>query len=64
MEKITREVRIKGVKKEVVVCVHSMVGKKYFLIQFEDGKKQEISSYSLVFLSPKEAVEIDEAISH
>ena len=41
-----------------------MVGKKKFLVQFEDGQKKEISSYSLVILSLKEEVEMDEAISH
>ena len=43
---------------------HSVVGKKKFLVQFEDGQKKEISSYSLVFLSLKEEVEMDEPISH
>ena len=45
-------------------CVHSVVGKKKFLFQFEDGQKKEISSSSLVFSSSKEEVDIDEAISH
>ena len=41
-----------------------MVGKNKFLLQFKDGKKKEISSYLLVFLSHKEEVDMDEAISH
>ena len=48
----------------VVGCVQSVVGKKKFLIQFEDGQKKEISSSSLVFVSSKEEVEMDEPISH
>ena len=64
LEKITREVRIRRMGKDVVGCVHSVVGKKKFLVQFEDGQKKEISSSSLVFLSSKEEVEMDEAISH
>ena len=45
-------------------CVHAVVGKKKFLVQFEDGKKKEISSSSLVFLSLKEEAEMDEPLSH
>ena len=51
-------------RKEVVVCVQGVVGKNNFLVQFENGKKKYISSSSLVFLSLKEEVEMDEAISH
>ena len=49
-------------KKEVVGCVHSLVGKK-FLVQFEDGQKKEISSSSTVYLSSKEEVDMEEPIS-
>ena len=35
-----------------------------FLVQFEDGQNKEIGSYSLVFSSLKEEVEMVEAISH
>ena len=45
-------------------CVHRVVGKKNFLVQFKDGKKKEISSSLLVFLSSKGEVEMEEAISH
>ena len=64
LENIKREERIRRMSKEVVGCVHSVVGKKKFLIQFEYGQKKETSSSSLVFVSLKEEVEMDEAISH
>ena len=64
LEKITREVRIRRMRKEVVGYVHIVAGKKKFLAQSEDGKKKEISSYPLVFLSLKEKIEMDEAISY
>ena len=47
-----------------MVCVQSVLFKKKFLVQFEDGHKKEISSSSLVCLSSKEEVEMDEPISH
>ena len=37
LEKITREGRIRRMRKEVVVCVQSVVGKKKFLVLFEYG---------------------------
>ena len=64
LEKITREGRRRSMRKEVLGCVHSVVGKKNLLIQFEYGKKKEISYFLIVFLSPKEDIETDEAISH
>ena len=51
LEKITREGIIRRTRKEVVVCVHSVVGKNNFLVLFEDGQKKEIGSCSLVYLS-------------
>ena len=48
----------------MVGCVHAVVGKKKFLVQFEDGQKKEISSSSLVLLSLKEEVEMDEPLAH
>ena len=51
LEKITREGRSRRMSKEVMGCVQSVVGKKKFLVQLEDGQKKEISSSSLVFLS-------------
>ena len=37
LEKITREGRRRRTRKEAVVCVHSVVGKKNFLVLFEYG---------------------------
>ena len=51
-------------RKEVVGCVQIVVGKKNFLLQFEYGKKKEKSSSSLVYLSSKEEVDMEEAISY
>ena len=48
----------------MVGCVQSMVGKKKFLVLVEDGQKKEIVSSSLVYLSLKEEVDMDEPISH
>ena len=64
LENITREERSKGMRKEVVGYVQSVVGKKNLLVQFNDGHKKEIGSSLLMFLSSKEEVEMDEAISH
>ena len=50
--------------KELVRCVQSVVGNKKLLFHFEDGQKKYISSSLLVFLSSKEEVEMDEAISY
>ena len=51
MEENTPEGRIRRMRKEVVGCVHDMVGKKKLLVQFEYGQKKEISSSLLVFLN-------------
>ena len=64
LEKITREGRSRRISKEGVGCVQSGWGKTKLLVQCEDGQKKEISSSSLVFLSLKEDIEMDEAISH
>ena len=40
LDKITREGRIRRMSKEVVVCFHSVLGEKKFLIQFEYGQKK------------------------
>ena len=37
-------------KKEVVGCVQYVVGKKEFLVQFEDGQKKDISYFSLTYV--------------
>ena len=48
----------------MVICVHNVVGKKKFLVLFEDGQNKEMGSSSLMYLSEKEEVEIEESISH
>ena len=40
LEKITREGRIRRMRKEVVGCVQALVTKKNFLVQFNYGKKK------------------------
>ena len=40
------------------------MGKNNFLVQFEDWQKKETISSLLVFLSSKEEVDMDEAISY
>ena len=64
LENITREGGSRSMRKEVVGCVQSVVGKKKFLLQFEDEQKKGISSSSLVFLISKEEVDMDEPILH
>ena len=64
LEKITREGRIRRTRKEVVGYIQAVMGKKKFLVQFKDGLKKQMSSSSILFLSPKEEVDMDEAISH
>ena len=49
LEKITRGGRSRRMRKEVVVCVQDVAGKKKFLFQFEDGQKKDLSASSLVF---------------
>ena len=63
LEKITREERSRRIRKEVVGCVQSVVGKNKLLVLFEDGKKKEIGSCSLVYFSEKEEVEMEESIT-
>ena len=58
---ITREGKIRKMRKEVVGFVQAVVGKKKFLVQFEYVQNKEITSSSLLFLSLKEEVEMDEA---
>ena len=51
LEKITREGRIRRMRKGVVGCVHRVVGKNKLLVLFEDGKKKDIGSCLLVYSS-------------
>ena len=62
LEKITRKGRTRRMRKEVVGCVQSVVVKNKFLVIFEDGQKKEIGSCSLVYLSEKEEVDMEEPI--
>ena len=50
---ITREGRIRRMRKEVVICFQAVVGKKKFLVKIEYGNKKYIISSSLVFLKFK-----------
>ena len=63
LEKITKEERSRRMRKEVVGCVQSAVGKNKFLVLFKDGQKKEIGSFLLVYLSDKEEVEMEESIT-
>ena len=63
LEKITREGRRRRMRKEVMGCVQRVGGKNNFLILFEDGQKKEIGSCSLVYLSEKEEIEMEESIT-
>ena len=49
LDNITREEKIRRMKKEVVGCVKSVVGKKTLLFQFEDSHKKENISSLLFF---------------
>ena len=53
LENITREGRSSSMRKLVVGFFQGVVGKKKFLVQFEDGQKKKINSYLLVFLRSK-----------
>ena len=51
--------------KDVVVCVQSVLEKKKFVVQFEDGQKREMSDSSLSCVCEKDQVgkEADKTIS-
>ena len=44
-------------------CVQILVGKNKLLVLFEYGQKKEIGSCSLVYLSEKEEVDMEESIT-
>ena len=44
---------IRSVRKEVVSCVRTMLGKNNFLVKFEYGHKREISTSSMPYLCSK-----------
>ena len=64
-EEKTREERSRSMSKEVVGCVQFLVWNNNLLIQFEYGKKKDISYCFLVNVCSKEEVclEVDEPIS-
>ena len=62
MEDNTREGRSRRMRKYVVGCVQTVVGKKRLLFQLEYGKNEYMSSCLLVFLCPKEEVEMYEPL--
>ena len=64
LENTTKEGRSRRISKEVVGCVHSVAENKKFLAQCKYGQKKEMSSSSLVYLSPEEEVNMDDPISH
>ena len=53
LENITRKGRSRRMRKDVVGCVQSVVGKNKFLVLFEDVQNKEIVSFSLVYLNDK-----------
>ena len=61
---ITRDGRIRSTRKDVVEYVQDVVGNNKLLVKFEYGPKKYISSSSLVFLSSKEEVDMDETLYH
>ena len=63
LEKITRNGRSRRMRKEVVGCVQRVVGKNTFLVLLEDGQKKDIGSCSILYLSEKEEVEMEESIT-
>ena len=64
MEENARGGVIRSMSKEVVGCVHVVVGKEIFLVKLGYGKKKDMSSSSLVILSLKEEFDMDETLSN
>ena len=64
IEENTREVRNRTNRKEMVVCVQDLVGKKIFLVQSEYVQTEEIRPFLILFLCSKEEVEMDEPLSN
>ena len=56
LEKITREIRSRRMRREVLGCDQRLAGTNKFIVLFEDGQKKEISTCLLVYLSEKEEV--------
>ena len=56
IEDKTMEGRSRSMKKEVVMCVQDMVGKKKIEIKFEDGQSKNTGSGLLLLILSKEEV--------
>ena len=56
MEENTREGETRWMRKEVVVCDQSVVGKKKFVAKFEYVQKREMSDSSISYVCEKEEV--------
>ena len=54
MKSNTRGVRCRRIRKEVVSCFQDVVGKKKFLVQFEDIQKIYMSASFMSYLCEKE----------
>ena len=63
LDNIIREGIIRRTRKEVMGYVQSVVGKNKFLVLFKYGQKKEIGSCSLVYLSEKEEVDMEDLIT-
>ena len=63
LENFTSEGRIRRTRKEAMGCVQCVVGKNKFLVLFGYGHKKEIGYFSLVYLSEKEEVDMEESIT-
>ena len=62
IEENTGEGRNRRMSEDVVGYVQAALGKNIFFDQFRDGKKKDMSSSSLVFLSLKFEVDMDEPL--
>ena len=66
MEEKKSEGRSRRARKELVVCVQDVIGKKMYLVKFKYRHKTEMSSHSLSYVCSKEEVghETDDSISN
>ena len=53
MDDNTREGRTRRIGKEVVRCVHDVVGNKKFIVKVEDGQKRDMSFFPLFYIFSK-----------
>ena len=66
MEEKTSEGRIRRMRKELMGCVHAVVGKKELVVQTEQFQRKEMISCLIVYVCSKEEIypEMDDAISN